>query len=271
MPRYAGKIKLCVFDTAGVVVDGPQDLRHIFPGDDLKGSKSPVIPFEGILLKRNIFVDWATIRKPMGLYKRDHLRVLLEDESVNIQFRKEYGRNWTEKDLDEMFKEYQQLLSEIVIRDELIRPVKGTAECMEKLREAGIVVGCDTGYAQETSEAMEKLLKEKYGLVFDVTANSEMVKGRPSPFMLFSCMDKANIYPVESVVKIDDTGAGIYEGRNAGAWTIGVYATGSNEYEELARSEPDFLVPSLRYVPEIIFYQIEPRLRRGELPGQTVQ
>jgi len=39
MSRYTGKIKLCVLDTAGVVCDGPQDLRHIYPGDDLKGCR----------------------------------------------------------------------------------------------------------------------------------------------------------------------------------------------------------------------------------------
>ena len=33
-------------------------------------------------------------------------------------------------------------------------------------------------------------------------------------------------------------------------------------------AKPDFLVPDVSYVPEIIFGQIEPRLRRGEKPGQ---
>jgi hypothetical protein len=57
-------------------------------------------------------------------------------------------------------------------------------------------------------------------------------------------------------------------GNNAGCWTIGLYASGSNTYDELAASKPDFLIPSVAYVPEIIFGQIEPRLRRGERPGQ---
>ena len=57
-------------------------------------------------------------------------------------------------------------------------------------------------------------------------------------------------------------------GNNAGAWTIGLYASGSNDYDKLASSKPDFLVPSVKYVPEIIFGQIEPRLKRGERPGQ---
>jgi beta-phosphoglucomutase-like phosphatase (HAD superfamily) len=83
-------------------------------------------------------------------------------------------------------------------------------------------------------------------------------------------MDKANVYPVEAVVKVEDTAAGIWEGQNAGAWTIALYATGSNDYDQLAAAQPDFLVPSIRYVPEVIFYWVEPRLRRRELPGQTL-
>lgn len=270
MGRYSGKIKMCVLDTAGVVCDGPQDLSHIYPGDDLKGSKTPVIPFTEVLLRRNIFVDWATVRKPMGVFKRTHLKMLLEDETVNIQFRKEFGRNWTEKDLDEMFEEFQTLLNEIVPREELARPIEGTRECIQKLNEAGIVVGCDTGYTREASEALRKILKEKHGIDFDVVSDSETIKGRPSPFMLFDCMYKANVYPVEAVVKVDDTVAGIYEGLNAGAWTIGIYGTGSTGYDDLDRARPDFLLPSVKYVPELIFCQIEPRLRRGELPGQGI-
>ncbi len=61
-------------------------------------------------------------------------------------------------------------------------------------------MGCDTGYTKAASTALRKVLKEKHGLVFDVTTDAESVKGRPSPFMVFDCMDKANVYPVEAVV-----------------------------------------------------------------------
>ena len=270
MSRYTGKIKLCVLDTAGVVCDGPQDLRHIYPGDDLKGCKAPVIPFDEVLRKHGVIVDWATIRKPMGVFKRTHIQMLLEDEKVKPQFRQKYGRDWTEKDLDEMFVEFQPILNKVIVKEELAKPIEGTLECIAKLHEAGIVVGCDTGYTRDASTALRKVLKEKFNLEFDVTTDAETVKGRPSPFMVFDCMNKASVNQVEAVVKVDDTAPGMYEGRNAGAWTIGLYATGSNSYEELEVAKPDFLVPSIKNVPEIIFYQIEPRLRRGELPGQGI-
>ncbi len=47
--RYTGKIELAVLDTAGTFCDGPGDLRHRWPLDDLRGCKAPVVP---VLWKR---------------------------------------------------------------------------------------------------------------------------------------------------------------------------------------------------------------------------
>ncbi len=270
MGRYRGRIKLVVLDTAGVVCDGPQDLRRQYPRDDGKGVKAPVVAFDETLAKHKLMLDWATIRKPMGLFKRTHLQRLLEDERVATLFEKQYGRPWTNKDLDTMFVDFRPILDDVIVREDLARPIEGTKDCIEALRAAGIVIGCDTGYTDSASKLLNNVLKEQYGIKFDVTTNAEIVKGRPSPFMVFDCMDKADLFPVEAVVKVDDTRAGMYEGRNAGAWTVGVYATGNDTYEQLHETEPDFLVPSVKYLPEIVFGQIEPRLRRGELPGQTI-
>jgi len=174
------------------------------------------------------------------------------------------------EDLDTLFVDFRPILDDVIVREDLARPIEGTKDCIEALRAAGIVIGCDTGYTDSASKLLNNVLKEQYGIRFDVTTNAEIVKGRPSPFMVFDCMDKADLYPVEAVVKVDDTRAGMHEGRNAGAWTVGVYATGNDTYEQLHEAEPDFLVPSVKYLPEIVFGQIEPRLRRGELPGQTI-
>ena len=80
----------------------------------------------------------------------------------------------------------------------------------------------------------------------------------------------ANIYPVEAVVKADDIELGLHEGRNSGAWTVGVYATGVHGYERLQMANPDYLIPSVSYLPELIFTQIQSRLMRGEMPGEEL-
>lgn len=82
-------------------------------------------------------------------------------------------------------------------------------------------------------------------------------------------MSDANVYPPAAVVKIGDTKLDMAEGVNAGTWTIGTYMSGNNTYEELLEADADFLVPSVAQCPAIIYSQIQPRLQRGELPGQT--
>ena len=61
--------------------------------------------------------------------------------------------------------------------------------------------------------------------------------------MLYECMRKLNVYPVDTVVKVGDTITDIYEGKNAGVWSIGIL-TGSNllgltkqEYEKMSEVE----------------------------------
>ena len=270
-----GKIALAVFDTAGTFCDGPGDLSARWPLDDKRGCKAPVIPFYEALREFGIECDWATIRKPMGIYKPTHLRILLDNPEISRQWEEKYGRRWTEEDFEKVLSVFRPLLSKYIMDEDLARPIKGAEETLEKLREAGIVLGCDTGYFAEDSANLSKVLQDKYGIRFDVSTNAEKVPGRPSPFMIFDCMLSAyqltgKVIPVEAVVKIDDTAAGIKSGNNAGSWTIGLYASGSNSYDELAAAKPDFLVPSIAYVPEIIFGQIEPMLRRGIRPGEGI-
>ena len=46
---------------------------------------------------------------------------------------------------------------------------------------------------------------------------------RPAPFMVYQNLVKMGIYPIHSVVKVDDTVSGVGEGLNAGCWAVGVY------------------------------------------------
>lgn len=273
--RYSGKIEMSVLDTAGTFCDGPCDLRHRWPLDDLRGCKAPVIPFYEVFRKFNVELSWASIRKPMGNFKPTHLRMLMALPEFREQWQAQYGRAATEEDFNNLLSAFKPLMSKYIVDDDLAKPIEGAVECITALHEAGILVGCDTGYYEKDSLNLNAALERNFGLKFDVVTNSEKVPGRPSPFMVYDCMLLAfkltgRVFPIESIVKIDDTAAGMLCGNNAGCWTIGLYASGSNDYDQLAASKPDFLIPSIKYVPEIIFGQIEPRLRHGERPGQGI-
>ena len=45
-------------------------------------------------------------------------------------------------------------------------------------------------------------------------------------------------------------------------------ASGVHGYERLQKADPDYLIPSVKYLPELIFNQIQSRLMRGDQPGE---
>jgi phosphonoacetaldehyde hydrolase len=257
-------------DIAGTICDGPQDLRHLYPNDDGLAVKGPVIVFEKMFQKYKMDVDWATIRKPMGKFKKEHLRDILEIPTVREQFRHVHRREWHDSDVEDMFNIFRPEMAKVAVTEDLIRPFEGVKEAIDKMRAAGIKVGCDTGYAKEACDAIYENLAKRHGIVFDVVADSEGVRGRPTPFLVYDCMNKVNVYPPAAVVKADDIKAGVQEGANSGAWTVGLCATGADDYETLRDAGADYVLPGARYLPELIFSEIQPRLLQGSQPGQLV-
>ena len=96
-------------------------------------------------------------------------------------------------------------------------------------------------------------------------------------------------YPIESVVKVDDTVGGVGEGLNAGCWSVGVTRYSNymniNSYEEEAELSDDeinsrlqhsrkvlegsgahYLVDTLEQLP-LVIDDINRRLARGQTPG----
>lgn len=110
-------------------------------------------------------------------------------------------------------------------------------------------------------------------------------KGRPSPFMLYECMRRLEVYPPCRVVKVGDTVVDMEEGKNAGAYAIGVL-TGSNllgltqeEYNAMDRHElsrrkkkaalrylnagADLVIDSIQELPQVI-QTLNHRMAKGE-------
>lgn len=81
-----------------------------------------------------------------------------------IGLKKKQGRDWSENDVDEMFDLFRQNIPIVAVTEDLIRPIDGVKECIDKLREAGILVGCDTGYPKEACDAIYKILADKHGI-----------------------------------------------------------------------------------------------------------
>ena len=95
--------------------------------------------------------------------------------------------------------------------------VAANSKVIKRLQAQGIKIGCSTGFTRPMVDVLEKAAK-KQGYVPDASvAGDEVLHGaRPRPFMVYRNLDLLDAWPIESVIKIDDTTSGVGEGLNAG-------------------------------------------------------
>lgn len=253
------EVKLVVFDWAGTTVD--------------YGCIAPLAVFERIFENKNIHLTREEILKPMGMGKRDHIETLLSTKEATRQWKEIYQSDWTQADIDEMFAQFNAELLNVLTN--YCTPIDGVLETIARLREMGLVIGSTTGYTREMMDIVEKGAKEQ-GYAPDYTVTSDMTEGygRPYPYMLYENMKHFGVSTVSSVVKVGDTAADIKEGKNAGAWSIGIIegssaanmtlemAAALSEEEKEARFEyaesilknagADYVIRTIRELPRVI-------------------
>ncbi len=268
---YRGPVKLVILDWAGTTMD--------------YGCYAPAVVFIEVYRRQGVEITMGQARRPMGLHKRDHIKAISQMEEVAAAWKKTHGRRITEKDVDDMFADFQPLQLQCLA--DYADLIPGTRETVAGLRERGILIGSSTGYF---TEAMELLKEEaaKRGYVPDSSVCATQVPaGRPQPWMVMQNMFNTGIYPPEAVVKVDDTKPGIGEGLNVGAWTVGLAKTGNEvglSLEEIDALDPEILESKLtsareglaksgaHYVVDgisdilPIIDDINARLARGERP-----
>jgi len=117
-----------------------------------------------------------------------------------------------------------------LMRDQAARSARlidGARAAVEVLRAEGVKVASSTGY---TREMMLPVLQEAaaQGYVPDhLVCSGETPQGRPTPLMIYKACAELGVWPLSRVVKVDDTVAGVKEGRAAGCFTVGISASGN--------------------------------------------
>jgi phosphonoacetaldehyde hydrolase len=219
-------IRLVVFDWAGTTID--------------HGCFAPVAAFVQAFARHHVEVTAAEARVPMGLHKRDHLRVMLQAPEVARRWQRAHGREWTEQDLDALYRDFIPLQMEVIDRHG--RLVPGLLECVARLRERGVRVGATTGYFREAAERVYRAARAQGFEPEHCVCAEDVPEGRPAPWMVFRVMEALRVYPPAAVVKVGDTVPDIEEGLAAGVWSIGVLSASSDvgcTAEELALLDDD--------------------------------
>jgi len=154
--------------------------------------------------------------------------------------------------LDAVDSVYSAFLSRLREGINALEEMTGASDLFQYLKSRGIRIGVGSGFPSEIVEGIVDRLGWREKNLIDYVGSAESVgAGRPDPKMIFDIMAKFSVKDPKNVVKVGDTEVDILEGKNAGAWTVGVLS-GTQPRKRLAALQPDFLVESIRSIPDLI-------------------
>jgi len=205
------RFDLVILDWAGTVVDF--------------GCQAPVIALRAAFALRGVAISDTQARRDMGKAKEDHVRALLSEPAVADSWAKARGGAPHDGDVRDLMRDLGPLMREQAARSAQL--IDGARSVVEALHAEGVKVASSTGY---TREMMQPVLQEAaaQGYVPDhLVCSGETPQGRPTPLMIYKACAELGVWPLSRVVKVDDTEAGVREGRAAGCFTVGISASGN--------------------------------------------
>lgn len=269
--HYRGGLKGILLDWAGTTMD--------------YGCYAPAVVFVEVYRRKGVPISIEEARVPMGAHKKVHIRKISQLPAVDERWQAAHRRPPNEADIESMFQEFIPL--QLACLADYADLIPGTLEAVADFRRRGLKIGSTTGY---TGEMMKLLLGEarQRGYEPDSTVcATDVPAGRPEPWMCLQNAMNLGLYPMESMVKVDDTLPGIEEGLNAGMWTIGLAKTGNEiglnaseisrlsavelqpkldrAHTRMAQSGAHYVVDGIWQVPAVLD-DINARLARGERP-----
>jgi phosphonoacetaldehyde hydrolase len=271
--EYRGQVRGLVLDWSGTTADA-----YVI---------APAIVFAEVFRNQGVEVSMNEARGPMGLRKDLHIEQLTLDPVIRQRWKTVHGRYPDQGDVDRMFADF--VPAQVACLPKYTDLLPGTAEVTQRLQQQGLRIGVSTGFTRVMVDVLlEAAIKQ--GFTPDATvAGDEVVNGaRPKPFMVYRNLDLLDLWPIASVVKVDDTVGGVGEGLNAGCWAVGVSrysnymlinsleeaATLSEEEiqrrsditsQKLREAGAHYVIDSIADIEPVIA-DINARLARGERP-----
>jgi len=265
-------VKAVVLDWAGTVLD--------------HGSRAPMGAFVEAFARFGVAISIADARGPMGMAKRDHIRLVGTAPAVAAAWRAKHGRDFDEAAIDAIFEVFEPLNVAAVEAHGALIP--GAREALAWCAARGIRIGSTTGYTRPIMERLAPLAAAQGFTPEVMVCAGDLAAGRPAPLQMWHAMAAMGVWPASTVVKLDDTPPGIGEARAAGCWAAGVALTGNiagltaqelaaldasardclrqRATEELTAAGAHIVVDSIADLPAVV-EDIEARMAVGERPG----
>ncbi|MBA2779335.1 phosphonoacetaldehyde hydrolase [Billgrantia kenyensis] len=269
--RTPERLEAVILDWAGTVVDF--------------GSFAPTQIFVEAFAELGVALSLEEARGPMGVGKRDHIRMLCDDRLIAARFEEAVGHAPSDEDVTALYERFMPL--QIAKIGEHSALIPGALEAIAVLCEQEMKVGSCSGYPAVVMEQVVVRAREQGFEADHVVASDEVPNGRPHPSQALTNVIALGIEDVAACVKVDDTLPGILEGRRAGMWTVGLTCSGNamgisyEAYRELpeavlemkrssierhfAPAQPHFLIDTIAELPGVV-KEINARLMRGERP-----
>jgi phosphonoacetaldehyde hydrolase len=204
-------IKAVILDWAGTMID--------------HGCCAPVIALQRVFEEAGVPISEAEARADMGRAKRDHIRAILAAPRIAAAWQSANGAAPAEADVTALHDAVEPMMRGAA--KDCAALIPGAADLAAKLRETGIKIASCTGYTRPMMADILPLAAEQGYSPDVVVCSGETAEGRPSPLMLWKSLVELGVWPAWACIKVDDATVGIGEGRNAGAWTVGLAASGN--------------------------------------------
>ena len=200
------RFDLVIFDWAGTMVDF--------------GSAAPVQALVDAFAREGVTISVQQARRDMGKAKIDHVKALLAYPEVTTAWRAAKGCDSNDEDVARLMQHLGPLMREAARKASTL--ISGARGAYEALRAEGVRVASSTGYTREMMIPVLDAAQAQGYTPEMVVCSGETPTGRPSPLMIYKICAQLGVWPLSRVIKVDDAVAGVQEGRNAGAFTVGV-------------------------------------------------
>lgn len=132
-----------------------------------------------------------------------------------------------------------------------VRSVPGATETFAWFRHRQVKVALNTGFDREITALLIAALGWNDRVVDAVVCGDDVASGRPSPQLIFRCLEVTGTPSVENVAVVGDTTLDLQAGANAGVrWNIGVLS-GAHRREQLALVPHTHLLASVADLPAL--------------------
>jgi len=206
-----GRFDMVIFDWAGTMVDF--------------GCVAPIAALVEAFARHGVALNETTARADMGKAKADHVRALLTYPQVASAWLAANGKAPGEADVAALMEDLGPLMRDAAAQAAELIP--GAADTVAALRAAGLKIASSTGYTREMMAPVLARAAEQGYAPDHLLCSGETPQGRPSPLMIYRACADLGVWPLTRVVKVDDSEAGVTEGRNAGCFTVGLSASGN--------------------------------------------